>query len=138
MSLGLLVMLALILPKRSNSRSALWQDPQIIREVDIEGVQRIEPNTVRSYLLVQEGDEFNAERIRPIAEEFFATGLFSDDNPQVGETLVVHVVENPIINRAHFEGNQRIEDKDAERPGEPAAARHLQHAQQGAAMCSAS
>jgi outer membrane protein insertion porin family len=116
MSLGLVVMLALILPKRVElSISALAQDRQVVREVDIEGVQRIEPNTVRSYLLVQEGDEFNAERIDRSLKSLFATGLFSDVSiQQVGDTLVVHVVENPIINRVAFEGNQRIEDKTLE------------------------
>jgi outer membrane protein insertion porin family len=116
MSLGLVVMLALILPKRVElSISALAQDRQVVREVDIEGVQRIEPNTVRSYLLVQEGDEFNAERIDRSLKSLFATGLFSDVSiRQVGDTLVVHVVENPIINRVAFEGNQRIEDKTLE------------------------
>jgi outer membrane protein insertion porin family len=110
-------MLALILPPtvELSIGRALAQDRQIIREVDIEGVQRIEPNTVRSYLLVQEGDEFNAERIDRSLKSLFATGLFSDVTiRQVGETLVVHVVENPIINRVAFEGNQRIEDKTLE------------------------
>src|SRR5512147_1961666 len=95
--------------------SALAQDRQIIRAVQIEGVQRIEPSTVRSYLLVQEGDEFNAERIDRSLKSLFATGLFSDVNiRQVGDTLVVQVVENPIINRVAFEGNEKIADKTLE------------------------
>ena len=115
--LGLIAMLAVILPLAGESTigRALAQDRQVIREVDIEGVQRIEPNTVRSYLLVQEGDEFNAERIDRSLKSLYATGLFTDVMiQQVGDTLVVRVVENPIINRVAFEGNEKIEDKTLE------------------------
>ena len=46
----------------------------------------------------------------------FATGLFDDVTMRrEGNTLVVNVVENPIINRIAFEGNKRIEDADLER-----------------------
>ena len=115
--LGLIAMLAVILPLAGESTigRALAQDRQVIREVVIEGVQRIEPNTVRSYLLVQEGDEFNAERIDRSLKSLYATGLFTDVMiQQVGDTLVVRVVENPIINRVAFEGNEKIEDKTLE------------------------
>ena len=95
--------------------AALAQDQQVIREVVIEGVQRIEPNTVRSYLLVQEGDEFDAQRIDRSLKSLYATGLFTDVViRQVGDTLVVRVIENPIINRVAFEGNEKIEDKTLE------------------------
>jgi outer membrane protein insertion porin family len=114
---GLVAALASVLPlpfELAASR-ALAQQRQVIREVVIEGVQRIEPNTVRSYLLVQEGDEFNADRIDRSLKSLYATGLFSDVTiRQVGDTLVVHVVENPIVNRVAFEGNERIDDKTLE------------------------
>jgi outer membrane protein insertion porin family len=114
---GLVAALASVLPlpfELAPSR-ALAQQRQVIREVVIEGVQRIEPNTVRSYLLVQEGDEFNADRIDRSLKSLYATGLFSDVTiRQVGDTLVVHVVENPIVNRVAFEGNERIDDKTLE------------------------
>ena len=94
---------------------AFAQQLQVVREVVIDGVQRIEPNTVRSYLLVQEGDEFNAERIDRSLKSLYATGLFSDVTiTKVGDNLVVRVVENPIVNRVAFEGNERIDDKTLE------------------------
>ena len=34
-----------------------------IEEIRIEGTERVEPETVRSYLLVQPGDPFDADRI---------------------------------------------------------------------------
>src|SRR3546814_3889814 len=40
----------------------------------------------------------------------FATGLFSDVTLRLqGDTLIVRVVENPVINRLVFEGNHRMQ-----------------------------
>ena len=103
------------LPFELTPGRAFAQQRQVVRDVVIEGVQRIEPNTVRSYLLVQEGDEFNGERIDRSLKSLYATGLFSDVTiTQVGDKLVVRVVENPIVNRVAFEGNERIDDKTLE------------------------
>ena len=77
------------------------------------GTQRIEPETVRSYLLIQPGDPWDDERVDSSLKALFATGLFADVNlSREGNTLVVKVVENPIINRIAFEGNSKLDDKD--------------------------
>lgn len=83
----------------------------IIREIAVEGVQRIEPTTVVSYLTVRPGDRFGSAALDDSLKSLFATGLFADVVlRRQGATLVVTVVENPIINRIAFEGNLRIED----------------------------
>jgi outer membrane protein insertion porin family len=87
-----------------------------IAGIRVEGTQRIEPATVRSYLVVKQGDPFNPQRIDDSLKALFATGLFADVTlRRDGNTLVVNVAENPIINRIAFEGNKRIEDADLER-----------------------
>src|SRR5690349_2982491 len=58
-----------------SAQSQLGNTSGIVREVRIEGTQRIEPETVRSYLLVQPGDPFNDERIDRSLKALFATGL---------------------------------------------------------------
>ena len=84
-----------------------------IGSIRIEGVQRIEPETVRSYLLLQPGDPWDAERIDRSLKALFATGLFADVRlRREGDVLVVSIVENPIINRIAFEGNSKLSDKD--------------------------
>ena len=84
-----------------------------IADIRIEGIQRIEPETVRSYLLIQPGDQWDPERIDRSLKALFATGLFADVKLiREGNTLVVKVVENPIINRIAFEGNSKLADKD--------------------------
>jgi outer membrane protein insertion porin family len=83
-----------------------------IQEIRIEGTQRVEPETVRSYLLVQPGDPFDADRIDRSLKALFATGLFSDVSlHREGDALIVRVVENPVINRIAFEGNHRLSDE---------------------------
>ncbi len=83
----------------------------VIRQIVVEGNQRIEPETVRSYMAVTEGDQFDPARLDQSLKSLFATGLFADvAMRRAGEALVVRVVENPIINRIAFEGNQRIDD----------------------------
>ncbi|MCC7271271.1 MAG: outer membrane protein assembly factor BamA [Alphaproteobacteria bacterium] len=80
-----------------------------IQEVRIEGTQRIEPETVRSYLSVQPGQQFSSQAIDASLKALFATGLFADVTlRREGDALIVRVVENPIINRIAFEGNKRI------------------------------
>ena len=84
-----------------------------VTDIRVEGVQRIEPETVRSYLLIQPGDAWDDEQVDRSLKALFATGLFADVNlSRVGNTLVVRVVENPIINRIAFEGNNKIDEKD--------------------------
>jgi outer membrane protein insertion porin family len=83
----------------------------IVREVRIEGSQRVEPETIRSYLLIQPGDPFDNERVDRSLKALFATGLFADVAiRREGDGLVVRVVENPIINRIAFEGNRKLSD----------------------------
>jgi outer membrane protein insertion porin family len=84
-----------------------------ISQIRVEGVQRIEPETVRSYLVVHQGDPWDDEKIDQSLKALFATGLFADVRMnRVGDALVVKVVENPIINRIAFEGNRKINEKD--------------------------
>lgn len=86
-----------------------------INSIRIEGSQRIEPETVQSYLSVRPGDPFEAEKINASLKSLFATGLFADVTlRREGNALVVRVVENPIVNRVAFEGNRKIEKKDLE------------------------
>ncbi|MBI1776357.1 MAG: outer membrane protein assembly factor BamA [Proteobacteria bacterium] len=88
---------------------AAAQSLDAIAEVAVEGTQRIEPDTVRSYLLLKPGDPFDPERMDRSLKALFATGLFADVGLQrQGSQLLVRVVENPIINRIAFEGNRRV------------------------------
>ena len=82
-----------------------------IADIKVDGNQRIEASTIRSYMLVQPGDPFDPERVDRSLKSLFSTGLFQDVTlNRQGNTLVVHVVENPIVNRIVFEGNHKLND----------------------------
>lgn len=80
-----------------------------LREISIEGTQRIEMETVKSYLSLSAGDPYDAERADKSLRTLYATGLFSDVTIRLeGDRLIVRVVENPIINRLSFEGLKKL------------------------------
>lgn len=83
----------------------------IITGVQIQGNVRAEPETIRSYLQLKEGQPYDAAAADRSLKSLFGTGLFADVVIEMqGSTLVVKVTENPIINRVAFEGNRKIED----------------------------
>jgi outer membrane protein insertion porin family len=86
--------------------------PGTIQSIKLEGNQRIESGTILSYMVVRPGDPFDPGRIDRSLKTLYATGLFQDVNlTRQGDTLLVKVVENPLVNRVAFEGNS-IESDD--------------------------
>jgi len=82
-----------------------------ISAVQIQGNVRAEVETIRNYLQLKEGQAYDPAAADRSLKALFATGLFSDVTIDMqGNTLVVKVTENPIINRVAFEGNRKIED----------------------------
>ena len=87
----------------------------VIKDIQVEGNRRVEPETVRSYLQFAVGDAYDAYAVDQSLKALFATGLFSDVKiDRNGATVVVTIVENPIINRISFEGNAEVEDATLE------------------------
>ena len=84
----------------------------VVRDIEVEGTQRIDPDTVRSYVLLKPGEIATPEELDRSLKALFATGLFADVTLRMeGERLFVRLVENPIINRIAFEGNKRLNDQ---------------------------
>ena len=83
----------------------------VISKIRVEGNQRVEYGTVLSYMVIKPGDIYDPARVDRSLKALYATGLFADVTMHTeGDVLVVHVVENPIINRLAFEGNSRLSD----------------------------
>jgi outer membrane protein insertion porin family len=92
-------------------QAAHAQSGGVVRNVVVEGAQRLDPATVRSYLLLRSGDKFDPARIDRSLKSLFATGIFADVSLQRnGDDLIVTVIENPVINRIAFEGNEKFTD----------------------------
>jgi len=83
--------------------------PTIIKTIQVQGNQRVEANTVASYLLFAPGDPYSETRIDTSVKTLYATGLFADVSidPRDGNVLI-SVIENPIINRVILEGNKSL------------------------------
>ncbi len=97
--------------RQAAPRPAAARATGTIQAIKIEGNQRIEAGTIRSYMLVQPGDTFDADRLDRSLKTLYATGLFQDVRlTRDGDTLVVHVVENPVVSRVAFEGNHTVTD----------------------------
>ncbi len=93
------------------------QEAPIIQGISITGNQRIEPETVGSYLPLQAGMPADPELLDLSLKTLFNTGLFSDVSleMQPNGVLLITVQENPIVNRVIYEGNKRVkEDKITE------------------------
>ena len=77
--------------------------------IEVSGSQRIEPDTIRSYMTIRPGDLYNEEIVDQSLKILFNTGLFADVAIRYEKSgLIVFVVENPIINRVDFEGNKAL------------------------------
>ncbi|MAC88891.1 outer membrane protein assembly factor BamA [Maricaulis sp.] len=84
----------------------------LVRQILVEGNQRVEADTVLSYLLLQPGQPFDSRLVNLSIQTLMATGLFSDVQfEDRGQIVLVRVQENPIINRVILEGNSAIDDE---------------------------
>jgi outer membrane protein insertion porin family len=91
------------------STAALAQSGPVIRDIRVEGSARIEPETVRSYLKFTTGERYDGYKADESLRALFATGLYQDVHIDLqGSSVVIRVVENPIINRVAFEGNTEV------------------------------
>jgi len=83
----------------------------IINEIVVEGSQRVDSDTVISYMRLKVGDRYDRDKLDDSLKSLFSTGYFRDVKfRRDGSVLVVEVKENPVINRIAFEGNKRIKD----------------------------
>ncbi len=95
----------------AQAQQSAYGDRDIISEIVVQGNQRIEVETVKSYIFVHKGDVYNEKEVDRSLKSLFNTGLFSDVKiGRSGQTLVVEIEENPIINRIVFEGNKFKKD----------------------------
>ncbi len=80
-----------------------------VDHITIQGNERIDSQTIVSYLPVQPGQTVDSEMIDLAVKTLYQTDLFSDVQITMnGSEMVVNVVESPIINQVVFEGNHAM------------------------------
>ncbi len=84
-----------------------------VRAINVVGNERLEPETVRTYVQMVPGDKYDAQIVDEAIKRLYATELFADVVIRVeNDTLTVQIRENPVLNRIISEGNKRIKDED--------------------------
>ena len=85
----------------------------VVKDMRVEGLQRISEGTVFNYLPVNIGDTVDGIRIGEAIRALYAQNLF--DNIEMrrdGDTLVVVVAERPSIESFEIDGNKDIKTED--------------------------
>ncbi len=83
-----------------------------VSSIVVQGNQRVEADTIRSYFKAGPGGRLDAFQIDEGVKALYATGLFQDVRPTAqGGRLTITVIENPVINRIAFEGNKKVKDE---------------------------
>lgn len=88
-------------------------DSFVVKEIRVEGLQRISVGTVFNYLPIRINEKFTADRAKESLRALFKTGFFKDIRlARQGNTLLVHVVERPSILSIDIEGSKKIPPED--------------------------
>ncbi|WP_174274994.1 outer membrane protein assembly factor BamA [Sphingomonas bacterium] len=84
-----------------------------VHSISVTGSQRLEADTVRSYVKLQAGQSYTREMLDQALKDLYASELFADVTIAGADTgnLVIQVRENPVINRIVLEGNKRIKEE---------------------------
>lgn len=85
----------------------------VVKDIQVDGLQRLSAGTVFNYLPVQAGATISEKDYPEIIRALFKTGFFTDVNlERNGNVLVVTVTERPAIAEVRIEGNQDISTED--------------------------
>jgi outer membrane protein insertion porin family len=92
--------------------SAWAVQPFKVRDIQVEGLQRVEPGTIFASIPVRVGDTYTDEKGAASIKSLFSLGLFKDIRLEViGDVLVVIVEERPNVASLEFVGTKEF-DKD--------------------------
>jgi outer membrane protein insertion porin family len=87
-------------------------DPFKVRDIRIEGLQRVEPGTVFVSMPIRVGDTYSDDKGTAAIRALFGLGLFKDVRLEVnGDVVVVVVEERPTVATVEFVGTKEF-DKD--------------------------
>ncbi|MFQ5994213.1 MAG: outer membrane protein assembly factor BamA [Acidiferrobacterales bacterium] len=88
-------------------------EPFVIRDVRVEGSQRIAPGTVFNYLPIKVGETLTEKRAQEAIRALYKTGFFKDIRlEREGSVLIVTVVERPAIASISIGGTKELSEKD--------------------------
>ncbi len=90
--------------------SALAFEPFAVKDIRLEGIQRIEAGTVFNYFPVKVGDVFTDEKATESIKTLFATGFFKDVRIETKDGVVILLLEErPSVAKIEFVGMKEFE-----------------------------
>ncbi len=96
---------ALLIPSLANAFS-----PFVVRDIQVNGIQRVDAGTIFSYLPVKVGEQFTETQASEAIQRLYATGFFSDVKiDTANNVLVVTVQERPTIASVSFNGMREFD-----------------------------
>ena len=94
------------------SQAALAVEPFVVKDIRMEGLQRVEPGNVLATLPFKVGENYSDDKATLAIRNLFALGLFKDVRIEVKDDVVTVVVEErPLISAINFTGIKEF-DKD--------------------------
>src|SRR5512139_553248 len=92
---------------------AFAEEPFVVKDIRVEGVQRTEAGTVFSYLPVKVGDVMTDEKTTAAIKALYATGFFKDVRLEARDgVLIVTVEERPSIAKITLTGIKEFSEDD--------------------------
>ena len=83
----------------------------VIDNIEIRNNERIDSETIISYLNIEKGDSVNYEILNSKLKNMYKLGLFADIKFRIIQNnLIVIIKENPVINNITVSGNKKIKD----------------------------
>ncbi len=111
---AMLLMLAAAVHSQDDVRDA---DQLVVRNIRVEGLQRIAEGTVFNYLPVNIGDRIDQGRIQEAVRAIYGTGFFRDVEIRWDSgNLIIVVSERPSIASFSITGNKDIKTEDLQEP----------------------
>jgi outer membrane protein insertion porin family len=96
--------------------STAWSfDDFTVRDIEVEGLQRISLGTVFNYMPVRVGETVDQETAEQIIQRLYKTDFFENiELYRLEEKLVVVVTERPAVAEINLDGNKLVSDEDLE------------------------
>jgi outer membrane protein insertion porin family len=92
------------------TQAALALDPFLVRDIRVEGLQRVEPGTVFASMPVKVGDTYGDDKAAASIRALFGLGLFKDVRIEAKDgVLVVIVEERPTVADVEFSGTKEFD-----------------------------
>ncbi|MFO7543386.1 MAG: outer membrane protein assembly factor BamA [Thiobacillus sp.] len=105
--------LALALAAVCAAHPALAAEPFVVKDIQVEGIQRTEAGTVFSYLPVKVGEMMTDEKTAAAIKALYATGFFKDVRLEARDgVVIVTVEERPSIAKITLSGIKEFPDEE--------------------------